>query len=82
MPQQYLPDEVVDRRYYRPSLHGEERRIAERLAELEQTVAENTAPPGADETAPPGAENTAPPGAENTASPGVGETGNDGSAEA
>ena len=74
VPQQYLPDEVVDRRYYRPSLHGEERRIAERLAELEQTVAENTAPPGADETAPPGAENTA--------SPGVGETGNDGSAEA
>ena len=42
VPQQYLPDEVVDRRYYRPSSHGEERRIAERLARLEQTVAEDS----------------------------------------
>ena len=40
--QQYLPDEVVDRRYYRPSSHGEERRIAERLARLEHTMADDS----------------------------------------
>lgn len=34
--QQYLPDEVVERRYYKPTIHGEERRIAERMTALEQ----------------------------------------------
>jgi len=32
VPQQYLPDELVDRQYYRPSGHGREAAIAERLA--------------------------------------------------
>jgi len=30
----YLPDELVDRRYYRPTDHGFEARIRERLSEL------------------------------------------------
>jgi putative ATPase len=30
--QQYLPDDLVDRRYYEPSRHGHEARIADRLA--------------------------------------------------
>jgi putative ATPase len=36
--QQYLPDEVADRRYFKPTDHGEERRIAERMSELEQNL--------------------------------------------
>ena len=34
VPQQYLPEEVEDRRYFRPTDHGEERRIAQRMTEL------------------------------------------------
>ncbi|MEM9654884.1 MAG: replication-associated recombination protein A [Actinomycetota bacterium] len=34
VPQQYLPEEVGDRRYFRPTDHGEERRIAARMTEL------------------------------------------------
>jgi putative ATPase len=33
----YLPDELVDRRYYRPTDHGFEARIRERLSELRAT---------------------------------------------
>jgi putative ATPase len=29
--QQYLPDDLVDRRYYEPSEHGREREIAEQM---------------------------------------------------
>lgn len=36
--QQYKPDEVLERRYYLPSHHGEEAAIAERLTELEQRM--------------------------------------------
>ncbi len=36
--QQYRPDDVGERRYYEPSRHGEERRIAERLASLEPAL--------------------------------------------
>lgn len=32
VPQQYLPDELVGRRYYQPSPHGNEREVAERMA--------------------------------------------------
>jgi putative ATPase len=31
VPQQYLPDEVADRRYYEPSAHGHESEITERM---------------------------------------------------
>jgi putative ATPase len=31
VPQQYLPDDLVDRRYYEPSSHGHEARVAERM---------------------------------------------------
>ena len=34
--QQYKPDAVADRRYYRPTTHGEERRIAERMTDLDR----------------------------------------------
>jgi hypothetical protein len=33
--QQYLPDELADRRYYHPSEEGSERRIGELMAERE-----------------------------------------------
>ena len=33
VPQEYLPPEVADRRYYHPSPHGREREIAERMAQ-------------------------------------------------
>ncbi|MGH1489629.1 MAG: replication-associated recombination protein A [Acidimicrobiales bacterium] len=36
--QQYKPDEVADRRYFQPTNHGEERRIAERMTALEQDL--------------------------------------------
>jgi putative ATPase len=42
--QQYLPDEVLDRDYYRPSNRGAERAAAERLAVLRATV--RGGPPG------------------------------------
>jgi putative ATPase len=41
VPQQYLPDDLVDRRYYEPSRHGHEAKIADRLA---QRRGENEAP--------------------------------------
>ena len=37
--QQYLPDELAGRRYYEPSEHGAERRVAERLQELRRRLA-------------------------------------------
>ncbi len=36
--QQYAPDEALERQYYRPSTHGAERAIAERLAKLRSIV--------------------------------------------
>jgi putative ATPase len=33
VPQQYLPDELVDKRWYEPSPHGREREIGHRLAQ-------------------------------------------------
>ena len=33
--QQYLPDELTDRRWYRPSEHGHEQEIARRMDEHE-----------------------------------------------
>ncbi|MGI9594684.1 MAG: replication-associated recombination protein A [Acidimicrobiales bacterium] len=41
VPQQYKPDEVAARRYYHPSTNGDERRIGERMTELEATSAPN-----------------------------------------
>ena len=38
VPQQYLPDEVEDRRYYKPTSHGEEGRIAQRMTQLADNV--------------------------------------------
>ncbi|MCW4459558.1 replication-associated recombination protein A [Microbacterium sp. MPKO10] len=32
--QQYLPDELLDRQYYRPTQHGHEREVSSRLAKL------------------------------------------------
>lgn len=43
VPQQYLPEEVEDRRYFIPTNNGEERRIAERMTELS-----NQQPPAPD----------------------------------
>ena len=40
VPQQYLPDELVDKRWYEPSQHGREREIAQRLANQEDDSAE------------------------------------------
>ena len=36
--QQYLPDELADRRYYLPSQHGNEAQIADRLAVLRELL--------------------------------------------
>ncbi len=52
VPQQYKPSEVLDRRYYQPSPNGEERRIAERLAGLEQPMVDDASSDSAD--TPPG----------------------------
>lgn len=38
VPQRYLPDLLGDRRYYEPSGHGFERRIAERMSELNRST--------------------------------------------
>jgi putative ATPase len=40
--QQYLPDELVDARYYRPTDHGNEAQIAERLDVIEDLLGRNT----------------------------------------
>ena len=34
--QQYLPDDLIDRRYYEPSTHGHEGRVAERMRNRDQ----------------------------------------------
>jgi putative ATPase len=39
--QQYLPDELVDARYYRPTDHGNEAQIAERLDVIENLLGRN-----------------------------------------
>jgi putative ATPase len=49
--QQYVPDEVLDRNYYRPSDRGAERVATERLAALRSTV--RGAPPGVADPATP-----------------------------
>jgi len=36
--QQYLPDDLVDARYYQPSEHGNEAALAERLATIERLL--------------------------------------------
>jgi putative ATPase len=51
--QQYPPDEVVGRDYYRPTSHGAERAVAERLARLRRIV--RGAGPNAAEHRPPNA---------------------------
>src|SRR5258705_1785716 len=38
VPQRYAPDDVVDREYYRPSGHGAERGLGERVAKLRTVV--------------------------------------------
>jgi putative ATPase len=38
VPQRYAPDDVAAREYYRPSGHGAERPLAERLAKLRSVV--------------------------------------------
>lgn len=38
--QQYLPDELVDREYYRPTEHGNERAVRERLEKIRRIVRE------------------------------------------
>ncbi len=48
VPQQYLPEEVEDRRYFIPTNHGEERRIAERMTELSNQKPSASEPDGAD----------------------------------
>ncbi|HVQ18514.1 MAG TPA: replication-associated recombination protein A [Actinomycetes bacterium] len=36
--QQYAPDDVIDRRYYQPSGHGQERELADRVERLRQII--------------------------------------------
>ncbi len=43
--QQYPPDAVVGRDYYRPSRHGAERAVAERIGRIRQIVRGSAAPP-------------------------------------
>ena len=38
VPQQYLPDELVDKKWYEPSQHGREREIAQRLANQDNKI--------------------------------------------
>ncbi len=38
LPQQYLPDELVDRRYYVPTAHGNERVLSERYAKIRRIL--------------------------------------------
>jgi putative ATPase len=38
LPQQYLPDDLADRRYYQPSEHGREGEIAEQLRQRDDTT--------------------------------------------
>lgn len=47
VPQQYLPDDLVDRRYYEPSNHGLEGRIATRMTERGQLSNSNPSDEGA-----------------------------------
>ncbi len=50
VPQEYKPAEVAERRYYHPSTNGDERRIGERMSELEANSATGeAAPPGGDQ---------------------------------
>ena len=39
--QQYLPDELVGKQFYRPTYHGKEKNIAEKLEKLRQQTPEN-----------------------------------------
>jgi putative ATPase len=43
--QQYLPDELAGARYYRPSGHGSEAELAERLARIEALLSRGDDPP-------------------------------------
>ncbi len=49
VPQEYKPAEVAERRYYHPSTNGDERRIGERMSELEANSTSETGVDGADE---------------------------------
>lgn len=48
VPQRYVPDEVSDRQYYRPTGHGTERGLAERVARLRTVVRSGYDPRGTD----------------------------------
>jgi putative ATPase len=45
VPQRYAPDDVADREYYRPTGHGSERALAERVARLRTVVRSDDVPP-------------------------------------
>lgn len=42
--QQYLPDELADKRYYRPTDHGNEAQVAERLTVIRQLLGRESKP--------------------------------------
>ncbi len=52
--QQYPPDEVVGRDYYRPTAHGAERAVSERLPRLRRVIRGGPAPDGTDDRGPAG----------------------------
>lgn len=43
--QQYPPNEILDRRYYEPSRHGQEAKLSEVYERIRQTVRRGSAPP-------------------------------------
>jgi putative ATPase len=49
VPQRYAPDDVIGREYYRPSGHGAERALAERVAKLRTVVRSDGGPDRHDE---------------------------------
>jgi hypothetical protein len=54
--QQYLPDELAERRYYEPSDHGYEKTIADRMALRQAAREESAGKPKRDPTARPTAD--------------------------
>src|SRR5690606_29558543 len=62
VPQAYAPDDVADREYYRPTGHGAERALSERLAKLRTVVrssGDGEASPRAGQPGTPGTPGTA-----------------------
>jgi putative ATPase len=51
-PQQYLPDDLVDARYYQPTDHGFEAQIAERLSAIEVLLGRASSPDSAESEGP------------------------------